>query len=354
MSAVNYARGQVGVVAVSMSWGSDEFSGETSGGFENVFTTPAGHTGVTFVAASGDDGAPGIWPAASPHVLSVGGTRLSADVSGNYANETGWSLGGGGSSTFFTRPSYQSGVYAGARRGSPDVAYDADPVTGFSVYNTYARGWEQIGGTSAGTPQWAALVAIVDQGRALRGLGSLDGSSQTLPALYSLSSADFHDLTGGRNGFTAGPGYDLVTGRGSPRANLVVRDLVDPVAVNPAPAAPVGPVVFPAGSAGAKVVGLTTGESGTDVAVAPSEVSLGGIANFTPTTQSAPSREQTVTERLRRDESERASFMAWLPPVDLSTTDERLGGDTSTADDGAYLRDLFAKDDSSGIAADVA
>jgi subtilase family serine protease len=63
MSAVNYARSQPGVVTVSMSWGASEFSGETSSSYQSYFTTPAGHTGITFVGASGDSGAPAIWPA---------------------------------------------------------------------------------------------------------------------------------------------------------------------------------------------------------------------------------------------------------------------------------------------------
>jgi subtilase family serine protease len=209
-----------------MSWGSGEFSNETSATYQNYFTTPNGHPGVTFVGASGDSGGPAIWPSVSTNVLSVGGTRLTVDGSGNFLGETAWAGSGGGPSVYFSRPSYQAGTYSGTKRAAPDVSYDADPSTGFSVYNTYDGGWEQIGGTSAGTPQWAALVAIANQGRNLRGIGTLDGPTQTLPLLYSLSSADFHDATSGRNGYSAAGGYDLVTGRGSPVANLVVRDLV--------------------------------------------------------------------------------------------------------------------------------
>jgi hypothetical protein len=108
------------------------------------------------------------------------------------------------------------------------VAYDADPNSGVAVYGSYGwGGWAVVGGTSAAAPQWAALTAIADQGRALASLGALDGFTQTLPAIYGLSAADFHDVTGGSNGgYQAGPGFDLVTGRGAPIANLVVRDLV--------------------------------------------------------------------------------------------------------------------------------
>src|SRR5439155_7019393 len=107
-------------------------------------------------------------------------------------------------------------------RGNPDVAYDADPSTGFAVYNSYGRGWERIGGTSAGAPQWAALVAVADQGRALFGRGALDGATQTLPAIYAMPAVDFHDVAGGSNGFRAAPGYDLATGRGTPYADRVI------------------------------------------------------------------------------------------------------------------------------------
>src|SRR5207244_4638185 len=103
------------------------------------FTTPAGHAGVAFVAATGDGGAPPIYPATSPNVLAVGGTTLRLDSAGNYAGETGWTGSGGGVSPFENQPTYQHGILpqTTTRRATPDVAYDGDPATGFSVYNTY-------------------------------------------------------------------------------------------------------------------------------------------------------------------------------------------------------------------------
>jgi subtilase family serine protease len=235
MQAVNYARQQPGVVAVSMSWGGSEFSGETS--YDSNFTTPSGHPGVTFFGSSGDSGSPTIWPALSTHVVGVGGTSLSVSSQGTYLGESGWSGSGGSPSLYIPQPSYQAGlvisdgsgtISASGMRTGPDVSYDADPNTGVSVYGSYGfGGWSQVGGTSAAAPQWAGLMAITDQGRALANEPSLDGYSQTLPALYKLPASDFHDVTSGSNGgYQAGPGYDLVTGRGTPIANLVVRDLI--------------------------------------------------------------------------------------------------------------------------------
>jgi hypothetical protein len=234
-AAVNYARNQPGVSAVSMSWGAGEWGGET--GYDAYFTTPAGHSGVTFVAASGDGGSAGspLFPAVSPDVLAVGGTQLRADAAGNYLGETAWGGSGGGVSAYEAQPGYQKGVatQAGSHRGSPDVAYNASPGSPFAVHDTSSYGgWLLVGGTSAGAPQWAALIAIADQGRALAGQGPLDGASQTLSLLYRLPAADFHDVaSGGNGGFAAGPGYDLVTGRGTPAANLVVAGLVGRPAV---------------------------------------------------------------------------------------------------------------------------
>ncbi|HMC87942.1 MAG TPA: S53 family peptidase, partial [Gemmataceae bacterium] len=201
LSAASFAAGQPGVVAVSMSWGGGEFSTET--GFDSTFVTPSGHGGVTFLASSGDSGAPAIYPGTSPNVVSVGGTTLNVDTSGNYLSESGWSGSGGGISSVESQPAYQKGVVtqSSTLRTNPDVAYDANPNTGFPVYDSFNNGtsapWSQFGGTSDAAPQWAGLIAIADQGRALAGKGALDGRSQTLPMLYQLAATDFHDITTG-------------------------------------------------------------------------------------------------------------------------------------------------------------
>lgn len=228
LNAVDYARHQPGVATVSMSWGGGEFSSETY--FDRFFTTPAGHGGVTFVASSGDNGAwyGPEWPAVSPNVLSVGGTTLKLNAQFGYQGESGWSGSGGGFSSYESEPAFQRSVQATGIRTTPDVSYDADPNSGFSVYDSVPdssghAGWFVVGGTSAGAPQWAALIALADQGRALAGKGSLT-NAQAL--VYGLSGGDFHDIISGYNGCSARPGYDLVTGRGSPLADRVIRDLL--------------------------------------------------------------------------------------------------------------------------------
>jgi subtilase family serine protease len=223
LTAIDTARTAAGVSVVSMSWGGGEFSSEAF--FDSHFTTPPGHGGVTFVASSGDDGSSSPeWPAASPNVVSVGGTTLSTTSNGTWLNETAWSGSVGGTSLFESRPSYQSSVRIVGTRAVPDVAFNADPNTGVSVYDTFGdSGWVQIGGTSAGAPQWAGIIAIANQGRAFAGNPALDGVKNTLPLLYGVAGTsayanDFHDVTSGSNssGLGASTGFDLVTGLGTP------------------------------------------------------------------------------------------------------------------------------------------
>jgi hypothetical protein len=227
LTAVNYARNAAGVSVVSMSWGTDEFRGETS--YDSYFTTPSGHAGVTFIASSGDDGV-NCWPSVASNVLSVGGTTLSVSSSGVYASETAWSGSGGGVSRYESLPSYQKMIGISASgRVTPDVAYDANPSTGFLVYDSLGySGWLVVGGTSAGAPQWAAIVAIANEARVANGLGTLSQTNAMLYTIYaSRSSQDFHDVTSGRNsgGFSATKGYDAVTGLGSPIVASLLGDL---------------------------------------------------------------------------------------------------------------------------------
>ena len=233
---VDYARRQPGVVAVTMSWGGSEWETEGSD-YDSIFTTPAGHAPVTFLAATGDTGTQGTYPAFSPNVLAAGGTSLISDnPSGNNASESGWNGSGGGISMFEAQPSFQQGTATQVTqstvfRTTPDISFAANPnAGGVSVYDTFSNGattpWQTAGGTSLSSPALAALVAISAQGRTLAGLPPLDGVTTLLPRLYNLPLTSFRDSTTGNNGEPAGPGYDLVTGIGSPLADQVIPQLV--------------------------------------------------------------------------------------------------------------------------------
>ena len=177
-------------------------------------------------------GSPAFIRRSRPTCLATGGTTLSVDADGNRipqpgdggTGETGWSGSGGGISILEPKPAYQNGVVtqSSTMRTTPDVAFDGDPNTGVSIYDSYDYGtinpWVKVGGTSLAAPAWAALIALADQARVSIGLPSLDGATQTLPTLYAMSGNDFNDIITGNNGTPAGPGYDLVTGRGTPKA----------------------------------------------------------------------------------------------------------------------------------------
>src|SRR5439155_10439412 len=227
LAAVDYAAAHANVV--SMSWGGGEFSSETFDMYDGHFNIP----NVTFTASSGDSGNGVEYPAASPYVVAVGGTTLNVDAFGNRLSETAWSGSGGGISVYEGIPSYQGAVVPvdldPNKRAVPDVAYDADPNTGFPVYDSVKSqgqwGWFQVGGTSAGAPQWAAFIAIVNSART----SPLSGTPAPIYAAYN--ATNFYDITSGTNGScvdvcTARTGYDFVTGLGSPVADQLFQALI--------------------------------------------------------------------------------------------------------------------------------
>ena len=125
-------------------------------------------------------------------------------------------------------PTSMSTVNNVAYRTTPDVSFVGGTDSEVSIYDSLSSGWSECGGTSLSAPCWAGLIAIADQGRAIKGLGSLGSSStsgyELQTALYNLPPSDFHDITSGFNGYNAGSGYDLVTGLGSPKANSLIPD----------------------------------------------------------------------------------------------------------------------------------
>ena len=208
LKAVDYATTEKDASAISMSWGGVEFPEETT--LDSHFKSVSG---ATYFASSGDNGAGASWPASSPNVIGVGGTKINFKSAGNFESETAWQGSGGGVSAYEKMPSYQSNYSiprAGGMRAIPDVSYDADPSSGVSVLINGK--WLVVGGTSAGAPQWAGIRAL--------------GNSFTNNNIYTdkagaSNSNYFRDITSGSNGdcgylCTARKHYDYVTGLGSP------------------------------------------------------------------------------------------------------------------------------------------
>lgn len=211
---------------------------------------------ITLLASSGDQGSAqptcdgssyfkaASTPATDPNVTAVGGTILDADgITGAYHGETVWNepsyeaAGGGGFSVLYGTPSYQKGNLHLPSRGVPDVSYNAainaGVLTVWSPSGVEEDTVYRFGGTSAGSPQWAGLVALADQAAH----GRIGAMNKTL---YSLSHSkknyanDFHDVTVGDNhfpgppaiaGFSAMKGWDAASGLGSPKADNLVPAL---------------------------------------------------------------------------------------------------------------------------------
>jgi subtilase family serine protease len=242
-------------IVVSISWGQseDQWSEQSRTSMDSVFADAAA-LGVTVTVAAGDNGSSddpnstsGVhvdFPASSPHVLACGGTQLIGDLNTNtITSEVVWNelannegAGGGGVSDVFPVPSWQANVgvppIAGSTstgRGVPDVAGNADPVTGYLVV---VDGQQQaIGGTSAVAPLWAGLIA-----RLAQATGKKFGLLQ--PLVYGgvaagAAAQGFNDITQGNNGaYSAGPGWDATTGLGSPSGQALLTHLSDPPATS--------------------------------------------------------------------------------------------------------------------------
>jgi len=250
--AISAAANDTSLHVVSNSWGggeaasaADPFVSNTGASFQH-----AASVGTTFYFSSGDSGAwsgssgttqAPSYPADSPYVVSVGGTNLqTAPSTYTYSSESTWSCAtytactspyptgtggsGGGCSTIFARPSWQTGVGAAtcSGRAEPDISADADPNSGAYVY-VQGQG-QPVGGTSLAAPLWSGMAADTNRylganGQALMGFSA--------PRIYQLAAnattgaRDFHDVTSGTNGYPAGTGWDEATGWGSPNlANL--------------------------------------------------------------------------------------------------------------------------------------
>jgi subtilase family serine protease len=242
--------------------------------------------GMTLFASSGDEGAAqptcdgNSWilsassPASDPLVTGVGGTELVAadycltslgcdptanPAPGTYLSETAWNEGppygdfqthfgstlasGGGYSTIYREPSYQRSAVKGKQRGVPDISYNAAVLHGVLAYLDIPgipAGFYRFGGTSAGSPQWAAILAIADQ-KAHHDLGFINDALYDIGGSAKAYAAALHDITSGTNsaveydsldnpvtitGYNAGKGWDATTGLGTPRADQLVSYLI--------------------------------------------------------------------------------------------------------------------------------
>ncbi len=298
VDAITYAIDNNLAPVVSTSYGACEATvGTVYAASDRSLAQKGNALGITWIAAAGDSGAADCYdptiktaaplsvdePGTIPEVTSVGGTEL-AEGSGNYwaaantANlasalswipETAWNdsgtagspaSGGGGASTFFTKPVWQtgSGVPADGARDVPDIAFSASADhDGYLIYSSDTSGGsgscavsatatppclQILGGTSAAAPLFAGLVTLLNQYQVANGLQKTAGMGNVNPRLYAMAAAAgnaFHDVTTGNNtvnpcpprakgcnpapiGFNAAPGYDLATGLGSVDAfNLV-------------------------------------------------------------------------------------------------------------------------------------
>jgi kumamolisin len=213
---------------ISISWGDAESNWTQSAMTALDQACAAGVAmGISICVASGDggssdgvnDGKPHAdFPASSPNVLGCGGTTLSASNS-TIASEIAWSDSGGGVSSVFPLPTWQSNAHVPAPsggtggRGVPDVCADADPNSGYTIL---ADGQSiVVGGTSAVAPLWAGLIALLNQQLGAP-VGLINPKLYTLPG-YPSNPGPLRDITSGSNGaYNAGRGWDPVTGLGSP------------------------------------------------------------------------------------------------------------------------------------------
>lgn len=210
--------------AVNNSWGMSEFSEES------YYDAHCKLKNSVCTQSTGDRGYPAGYSSTNPYALAVGGTTLVLDKDGNTHDESAWASTGGGLSYFEKRPAYQDEAQSSGYRATPDVSFVADPRTGVAVYTT-ATGtprWMEAGGTSLSSPIWAGIIAAADQLRAGKDkppLAVAGPNGDTAHAsVYALGDA-LSDITTGENGLcgtecTAGPGYDTVTGLGSPQAGV--------------------------------------------------------------------------------------------------------------------------------------
>ena len=223
---------------VAVVFATEEFAGEQQ--FDSTFcgVVNGNNQPVAFLApTAGCSGQRfGVYPAASPCVLAVGGTALVLSTFPpsyntqvlNYGNESSWGGGGGFVSAFEPQPSWQNSAcaqYSTTNRCTPDIVADSSTLTPVPVYDTAGYGgWIEVGGNSISAADVGAFLTIVNSVRASEGHDPLSQAAADLYDIYSSGnySANFHDIA---SGSCTGAGYDLGTGIGSYKANTLYSTL---------------------------------------------------------------------------------------------------------------------------------
>jgi pseudomonalisin len=374
---------------MSTSFGLCEASlGSSGNGFLNSLWQQAAAEGITVFVSSGDNGAAGCDSASAssathgrgvnglcstPYSVCVGGTEFSdasnpslywaaSNASGTQAsaisyipevvwNESGpgdglWSSGGG-ASTIYAKPSWQAGtgVPADGKRDVPDVALTAAGHDGYLIYQE--GGLYVVGGTSAASPSFAGVMALVVQHTAAR-----EGNANT--AFYSLASRQraggapvFHDITSGNNsvpgqaGFNATVGYDQATGLGSIDASVLVNHWSD-ATPPPAPAfhaaLSAGSVSVTAGSNKSITLNITV-SGGFNAAVAFSVTGLpaGVTAVFNPDTLSAPGAGASVLKITAASSAKAGTYSVTVSAASSGSTTQRMEISVTVEHQAAHL-----------------
>ena len=219
------------VPVISTSWGEPE-SEENNLTSDHADFQEAAAQGQSVYAASGDSGSDDNgsslsvdYPASDPYVTGVAGTALTLGAGGVWSKETACSTSGGGISSKWATPAFQKPVNSGAYRDVPDVAAVGCATSAWYIYT--GGEWEDVGGTSASAPDWAAFTADYDTAATHFGKAKF-GYANAFIYTVAQSSAyktAFHDITSGSNGgYNAGPGYDLATGWGSYNGGNFISD----------------------------------------------------------------------------------------------------------------------------------
>jgi kumamolisin len=221
------------VPVISCSWGASELDRTAANlSADDTILQQAAAQGQSLYSASGDSGSADAqsgatavdYPASDPYDTGVGGTNVKLTSAGAWSSETAWSGSGGGVSVKWAKPSYQSSL-SGSFRSVPDVSTDGGPNSPWYIYSQGS--WGQVWGTSAAAPSWAAFTAIYDQYAKAKSKAVLGYAD---PTLYSIGagsnySTAFHDIKSGSNGaYSAGTGYDRVSGWGSYNAGSFITD----------------------------------------------------------------------------------------------------------------------------------